>query len=57
MENNNNKSICKHKVTFFALNSPPLTLDVTCSKLLRYTEYIGDKKLSVEHTRYYTKTS
>ena len=54
---NNNKSICKHKVTFFALNSPPLTLDVTCSKLLRYTEYIGDKKLSVEHTRYYTKTS
>ena len=27
------KNICKHKVAFFALNSPPLTRDVTCSKL------------------------
>ena len=30
------KSVCKHKVAFFTLNSPPLTRNVTCSKLERY---------------------
>ena len=28
----------------------PLTRDVTCSKLQRYRENIGDKKLSMKHT-------
>ena len=27
------KSICKHKVACFTLNSPPMTSDITCSKL------------------------
>ena len=27
------KSLCKHRVTFFTLNSPPLIHDVTCPKL------------------------
>ena len=31
----------------------PLTPEITWSKLNRYGENIGDKKLSVEHTRSY----
>ena len=41
------KSICKRKLVFFTLNSPPLARDETCSKLQRYGENIGDKKLPV----------
>ena len=28
----------------------PMTRDETCSRLQRYGENVGDKKLSVEHT-------
>ena len=44
------ESIFKYKVAFITLNSPPLTLDVTCSNLQIYGENIADKKLSVERT-------
>ena len=44
------KNISKHRVAFFTLNSPSLLRDITCSKLSRYGENIGDKKLPVEHT-------
>ena len=44
------ESICKYEVAFFTMNSPPLTRGVTCSKLQRYGENIGDKKLPVEHS-------
>ena len=44
------KCICKPKAIYFTLRSPPLTRDVTCSKLCRYGENMGDKKFSVEHT-------
>ena len=35
---------------FFTVNSPLLIHDATCSKLWRYKETLGDKKLSVEHS-------
>ena len=44
------KIISKHRVAFSTLNSPSLLRDITCSKLSRYGENTGDKKLSVEHT-------
>ena len=54
MKNNKKcqKSVCKPRAAFFALNSHPLTHDVTCSKfqILEIRENIVDKKLSVEHT-------
>ena len=36
------KSICKYKVAIFTLNSPPLTRDVTSSKLWKYGENKSD---------------
>ena len=50
----NNKKAKKFKETksstvFFEL--APLTRDVTSSKLQRYGENTGDKKLPVEHTQ------
>ena len=55
MFDENNKKcqtcLCKQKVVFFNLNYHLLTRDVTCSKCQRSGENIGDKKLSVGHTR------
>ena len=48
-EKKSKNSIYKHKIAFFILNSFHWP-DVTCSKLYRYGENIGDKKLFVEHT-------
>ena len=40
----------KHKKSVLYSQLDTLTFDVTCSKLLRYEENIGNKKLSVEYT-------
>ena len=49
-QKNAKKSIYHLRVSFFILNSPPLTRDVTCFKLWKYGENIGDKKLLLKHT-------
>ena len=41
------KTICKRKTAFFTLNSPPTR---NMYQTLRYGEYTGDRKLSVEQT-------
>ena len=45
------KSVSKQKVVLFFFELAPLTPDVTGSKLQRYGENTGDKKLPVEHTQ------
>ena len=47
---NYQESLCKYKVAVLSCELAPLTRDVTCSKLQRYGENIGDKKLSVKQT-------
>ena len=43
------ESICKN-IKYSLLRTCPTDLWCNCSKLYRYRENIGDKKLSVEHT-------
>ena len=46
-----------HKVASFSLKFPPLTCDLTCSKLQRYRENTDDKNLSVKHAHKIFQTS
>ena len=43
------KQVCVKKSSVLYSELAPLTHGITCSKLWRYEENIGDKKLPLEH--------